>query len=211
MIGENNNDPVMGQDSLFMQYQFTRQQPNSATSKHRPPLIFTILSEQSSTPAEQLIVTHILKTDAVALPYNGAKTRVTVLAEWFDQSGAVIRTLEFENSDQVEVALPKSNVVYFIDQFMDQAGLGFAVPSPAVISTALLTVIPYSHSLHSPDIDFGLAVEISLARNRYAILISLVISLLCTIACWRQQIRLGIPWTKTWVAFIFLFGVLRNV
>jgi hypothetical protein len=33
VIGENNNDPVMGQDSLFMQYQFTRQQPNSATSK----------------------------------------------------------------------------------------------------------------------------------------------------------------------------------
>jgi hypothetical protein len=26
---------VMGQDSLFMQYQFTRQQPNSATSKHQ--------------------------------------------------------------------------------------------------------------------------------------------------------------------------------
>jgi hypothetical protein len=170
------------------------------------PRLCTIF-EQVATSDVQFIVTHTLRSDAVVLPYNGVKKRVTVLATWFDHAGTITRTLEFENSDQVEVAPPNSNVVYFIDQFIEQAGPGFAMPSPVVMCTALLTFMPYSHSLHSPDIDFVLAVQISLARNRYAIPISAAISLLCTIACWRQQKRLGIPWTKTWVVFIFLFGL----
>ena len=134
-------------------------------------------------------------------------SRIRVAATWMDKAGDVTRTLDFQHEIHSEPVHSSSPVVNSIDWFMESIGPGLVAPEPAVICGAVYVLIPWISSTMFPERPVSEAIDEVLRQIPYAIPVSAVVALFCAIACWRRQQKYQADWTKTWVTFVFLFGL----
>ena len=153
------------------------------------------------------IVTHVESRDEERLPGLGRRYRADVVATWLDDSGAVTRTLNFRNEYRHEPKKSSSVFVSSVDWFMESIGPGLVAPELAVMCGSIFVLVPWVSSSMSPERSASEAIEEVLAEIPYAIPVSAIVGLICAIFCWRRQVRYQADWTKTWVVFVFLFGL----
>jgi hypothetical protein len=165
-------------------------------------------AEQLYTPTDgQFILTETESRDEEQLPGGGTTSRTTMAVSWLDETGQVTRTMKFGHEYRRERPPTEYPIVNAIDQFMELAGPGLMCPEPAVMCGAVFVIAPWI-SLHMfPERPASEAIQEILEEIPYGIPVSALVALCCAIACWRRQTRYGAEWTKTWVVFVFLFGL----
>lgn len=141
------------------------------------------------------------------LPQGGEVVRSKILATWLDESGKVTRTLRFENVYRSERYRTASATVNWIDRTMETIGPGLVVSEPAVMCGGIFVLLPWASSELFPERPVREAIDEVLEQIPYGIPVSALAGLFCAIACWRRQVRYRADWTKTWVIFVFLFGI----
>lgn len=177
--------------------------------------LFEVKKRDNTTDRSALYATnddHFIVAQSEAsseeLSSAGEKTRTwTTFATWLDKNGRTIKTAEFENvyiAQQMDAASP---VVTAIDRFLEKAEAGLCLPEPAVVCAVIFMVLPLAHSLMGSQKPSSEVISDALERAPYAIPFAAIVGLLCAIACWRRQVRYQADWTKTWVVFVFLFGL----
>lgn len=155
------------------------------------------------------IVTHVKSREIQQKQSRGryGHSRIKTVATWVDESGEITRTLEYQNEVHSDPPRSSSSFVNSIDWFMESIGPGLVVPEPAVVVAGIFVVAPWvSHSMF-PERPASETIDEILEHIPYAIPVSALVALICAIACWRRQQRYHADWTKTWVVFVFLFGV----
>lgn len=153
------------------------------------------------------IVTHCPRSEEERFPEGGGMTKSQIIADRYDRTGRKIDTIEFENRYRREVREADSPIVRFIDQAITQTGAGFVAPEPAFLSAVVFLVAPYEYWHREADKPYWEIVEEVHHELRWGIPVAIVFGIACAIACWRRQKKYSAPWTKTWVAFVFLFGI----
>lgn len=153
------------------------------------------------------IVTNVESRHQDRLPGGGQHYRTNLVAMWLDKSGNVTRTLRFQNEYRSQPAESPSALVNAIDWFMNSIGPGLVAPEPAVICGAIFVLVPWVSSSVDAGRPASRAIHDVLQEIPYAIPVSAVVALCCAIACWRRQRKYQADWTKTWVVFVFLFGL----
>ena len=141
------------------------------------------------------------------LPNGGRLTRFTTVATWLDETGKVTRTLKFQNEYRLEDVRSSSCIVDSVDQFMEKVGPGLVVPAPAVMCGGIFVLAPWVSSEIGREQSYEEVVKEAVDRIPYGMPVSAVVGLICAIACWRRQRKYQADGTKTWVVFVFLFGL----
>lgn len=153
------------------------------------------------------IITRVESRHEERLPDDGRRIRTNLIATWLDESGQVTRTLKFQNEYRNEPAESSSALVNSVDWFMESIGPGLVAPEPAVICGGVFVLAPWVGSSAFPERPASEVIDEVLQEIPYAIPVSAVVALCCAIACWRRQRKYQADWTKTWVVFVFLFGL----
>jgi len=165
-------------------------------------------AEQLYTPTDgQYILTETEWQNKEQLPGGGTTSRATMAVSWLDETGQVTRTMKFDHEYRREGPPTEYPIVNAIDQFMDVAGPGLMFPEPAVMCGVIFVLFPWISLSQFPERPASEVIQESLQHVPYAIPVAVVVGLLCAIACWRGQKRYHADWTKTWVVFVFLFGL----
>ena len=165
-------------------------------------------SKELYTPTDgRFIITEIESHNKAELPGGGTTSRTTKAVSWLDETGKVTRTMKFDYEYRRERPPSQNPFVNAIDQFMDLAGPGLMAPEPAVMCGAVFVMAPWISSHMFPERPASEAIQEILDEIPYGIPVSALVALCCAIACWRRQTRYGAEWTKTWVVFVFLFGL----
>ena len=177
--------------------------------------LFTVadLSEGALTPAlyplidGSFVVTQVERNESERLPGGGTKYLHHVVASWIDKSGVETQTLKFTNEHMNERILSDSLFVNSVDWLMENVGQGLVAPEPAFLCGVVFILGPWANSEMLSGRSYQEAVAEILKEIPYAIPVSALIALCCAVACWRRQQKYEADWTKTWVVFIFLFGL----
>jgi len=138
---------------------------------------------------------------------GSSRDEYQVVATRLDETGKTIRTHEFQEVFTRQELQPSSFIVATVDSFIRKAEAGLALPEPAVICGGTFFIVPWIASSQTPPVSRSEVIAEVVGRMPYAIPVALIAGLLSAIACWRRQVRYRAEWTKTWTAFVFLFGL----
>lgn len=141
------------------------------------------------------------------MPEGSCRNTYLITATWLNQTGQETRTQEFQEVFSRKDSKPSSLVVASVDNFLKKAEAGLALPEPAVLGGGTFFIVPWITSYQTPRVSRNEVVKDLVERMPYAIPVAIIAGLLSTIACWRRQVRYQADWTKTWVVFVFLFGL----
>jgi hypothetical protein len=114
---------------------------------------------------------------------------------WFDRSGKMTR--------REEVVHRWSRPRPPLRQSMYSACL---IPAPAPAATTTL-LTPLDHVSAGHESTYSSALARSLKETWPALVITGVLSIVLATMCYRRQRRFAQPWTKVWLAFVFILGL----
>lgn len=153
------------------------------------------------------IVTRYEGRTAEQLPGGNSRGERQLVASWLDETGKTTRTQKFQEVFTSKEFEPSSFVVATIDNFIEKAAAGLALPEPAVLCGGTFFIIPWITSSRRPPGSRNDVAKEIVGQMPYAIPVAVIAGILSAIACWRRQVRYQADWTKTWVVFVFLFGL----
>ncbi|MGZ0174168.1 MAG: hypothetical protein ACKVHE_32080 [Planctomycetales bacterium] len=153
------------------------------------------------------IITQVRNRAEELLANGDSVSRSTIIATWLDEAGNVTRQLDSVNEYRREIAKSEFPIVDAIDRFTKKAGLGLMAPEPAVVCGALFVLAPWISSEMRPDVPRSEVLDEVLGMFPYGIPVSAIVGLVCAIASWRRLKRYQSEWTRTWIVFVFLFGL----
>lgn len=154
-----------------------------------------------------LIITQVRSRVEEQLSNGASEFRSTIVATWLDESGELTRQLDSVEEFRQEIVESEFPIVDSIDRFIKKAGLGLMAPEPAVVCGTLFVLAPWISSEMRPGVPRGEVIDEVLDMFPYGIPVSVVVGLVCAVACWRRQKRYRSDRTRTWIAFVFLFGL----
>lgn len=153
------------------------------------------------------VITRLENSRQEKLSDGKTKYLSNIVVSWLNETGEETRSLEFQNEYMNEFIPSDSVIVRSVDWFMDNVGQGLIAPEPAVMCGVVFVLGPWAnYEMHVGKTYQEGAAEI-LGEIPYAIPVSAIVALVCSVLCWKRQVRYQADWTKTWVVFVFLFGL----
>jgi len=115
---------------------------------------------------------------------------------WIDTAGTIVRQRDFS----------ARGWYFYGEQFLSPWHTSYTAPAPLAMAAASMGLQPWLYVSWSEEPTFANGLQRSLAEFWPALLMICLFGGLMAWLCYRRQTRYGLPWTKTWVMFVFLGG-----
>lgn len=120
---------------------------------------------------------------------------VTNVVRWINAEGETLREEQFAGRQDWPSVRAMSCIV------------SLAMPVPAIIEPYMLAFAQQIYLESDGAEDFISVMGLALSMSWPGLVLINLVGIVSAWLCYRRQKRYARPWTRTWVAFVFLFGV----
>ncbi|MFH1918838.1 MAG: hypothetical protein ABIP48_02980, partial [Planctomycetota bacterium] len=140
-------------------------------------------------------------SDGTAMTHLTKRSGTTGTSEstflWIDEQGNVLRREDVALGQRSSTEPPRG-ISYAV---------ALAIPAPGIVTPAVVLAMPWGMLSTGEADDYPTAMIMVLSLLWPALLITNLLGAGTAWLCARRQKKYALPWTRTWIVFVFVFGI----